>query len=262
VAAFKEIPQPQQKTAALSAESRHVRSQPEISQPQLETPKPKKPKGSRWKGFFSYGLIVVIIIAAGYLAYDTWQTNQQAKTAFIKHSGGGQASSDTDVDETPLKDTTIDDYKVAPDMPRVITIDSADVKARVFRMGVDDKNRIGVPRSIWDTGWYDGSAKPGEKGVALIDGHISGPTQPAIFEKLPKIDKGTKITIERGDGTKINYAVESIETKKLEDVDMNKVLTPTDNQNQTLALITCGGQFNAKAFTYDSRVIVMAKRVA
>ena len=148
-------------------------------------------------------------------------------------------------------------YTVAADIPRILSIPSLGVNARVLRMSVDREGAIEAPKGIWDTGWYDGSAKPGS-GNTFIDGHTSGPTMPAVFAKLKDIKAGAEIEIERGDGTRLRYAVRTVTTTKVTDIDMRAVLNGPGGD--ALTLMTCGGTYQGN-FTYDSRVIVMATRV-
>ena len=139
----------------------------------------------------------------------------------------------------------------------MLSIPSLGVNARVLRMSVGSDGAIEAPKGIWDTGWYDGSAKPGT-GNTFIDGHISGPTMPAVFAKLKDIKAGAEIEIERGDGTRLHYVVQTVTTQKLEEIDMRAVLDGPGGD--ALTLMTCGGNYQGD-FSYDSRVIVVATRV-
>lgn len=172
---------------------------------------------------------------------------------------GGVSDSPTnaaDYDETPP--TNVDSYVVAPDLPRYIIIDKLDIKARVKRMGVGADNAVQTPKNIFDTGWYDGSAKPGETGATFINGHVSGPTQRGIFYKIKNLRTGDPIVIEKGDGSKLTYIVASSESFPVDQVDMNKVLRPYGNAKKGLTLMTCGGSFDRTTQEYTERVVVYA----
>ena len=204
---------------------------------------------------------VIVLLGAGFLALDVWQTNRDAHAAFAvaTTSSSGAQNSDAPPSEAPVLEKSKQTYQVAPSMPRMIRIPSLGVDARVFRMMVGRDGDIETPKNIWDTGWYDGSAKPGEVGNAFIDGHISGPTMPAVFAGLKDIKQGAEIAIERGDGIVLKYAVDTVSTQKLDSVNMKSVLA--NQGGETLTLMTCGGSFRSD-HTYDSRVIVRAHRVS
>jgi LPXTG-site transpeptidase (sortase) family protein len=159
--------------------------------------------------------------------------------------------------EAPVSTSALHAYTVAPGMPRMLSIPSIGVDARILRMSLTKEGAVQAPTGIWDTGWYDGSAKPGQSGNAFIDGHISGPTMPAVFKDLKNIRIDAKVQVERGDGAQLTYAVSSVTTKKLDQIDMSAVLAGPGGDS--LTIMTCGGSYLGN-YTYDSRVIVVAKR--
>ena len=210
---------------------------------------------------------VLVLIGTGVLGYQTWQTNVRAQAAFSAPqqaaddsttSSTNSAAQDAAPTEAAVSDADKSTYTVAADLPRTISIDRIGVHARVLQLGLTADGAIDAPKGIWDAGWYDGSAKPGQGGNVFIDGHISGPTQPAVFAKLKVLHEGDFITVEKGDGTTITYKVSTVTTQKLTDIDMASVLAGPGGES--LTLMTCGGNYQGD-YIYDSRVIVVAKRV-
>lgn len=244
-----------------------VRVSPEKSHSKIEESTPKKqhwfvrPHVVRWS--FS-GLALIVLVATGLLGYQTWLTNNQAK-AFYDKPASSAVSADSQLpdggvpSEAPVSDDAKRNYSVAPDMPRIIKIGKIGVDARVLRLSVTNSGAIQAPSNIWDTGWYEGSAKPGEDGNAFIDGHVTGPTMSAVFTGLKTLQNGEKISIERGDGSILEYAVVGVRTEKVEDINMATVLAGPGGDKQTLTLMTCGGNLVGE-YSYDSRVIVTAER--
>lgn len=163
-------------------------------------------------------------------------------------------------DETDIATSDIDNYKVAADHPRVISIDSIGLKAKVLPMGLNPDNSIQAPTNIHDTGWFTTSTKPGQAGVTLIDGHDVGATKAGIFAKLGQLKKGSKIVIELGNGQKLNYSVTGSEIIELGQIDMNSILDRSTAGQSVLVLMTCHGQAtkdNGKV-TQTHRLIVYA----
>lgn len=210
-------------------------------------------------------LVAIPIIAGTGLWAITLQTNHRivaqvkAIQATATNTDGSTNDSPTnpvEYDETPP--TNINSYVVAPDLPRYIIIDKLNIKARVKRMGVGTDNAIQAPKNIFDAGWYDGSAKPGETGATFIDGHVSGPTQRGVFYKLKSLETGDSIVVEKGDGSRLVYVVASSESYPANRVDMNKALRPYGDARKGLTLMTCSGSFDRATQEYTERIIVYA----
>lgn len=149
-------------------------------------------------------------------------------------------------------------YSVAPDLPKLLTIEKIDVKARVRRVGVGANNTMKAPASIFDVGWYEGGAKPGENGTVVLDGHVAGPTKRGVFYSLRSLKTGDKIKLERGDGEVFTYNVVETKTYNDDEVDMPKVLTSVVPGRPGLNLITCSGRFNVRTNQYEQRYVVFA----
>ena len=172
------------------------------------------------------------------------------------------------VDETDITDKQKDEWTVAADKPRYISVPSLGVeKARVIEIGlIKDTKQLDSPISIHDAGWYDKSAKPGSgSGALLLDGHNGGPTKGGIFEKLGDIDEGSEIIIERGDGKKFTYKV--VSNKQLTVAEANDKSNPNgmatmtksaNSSKEGLNIITCVGDWIPEQKTYDKRVMLKA----
>lgn len=165
-----------------------------------------------------------------------------------------------DADENPdEKDPgPVGSYQVAPDLPRRITIPKIKVNARTLALGVKSDNQLKAPTNIYDTGWYQQSAKPGENGAILIDGHVHGPSKPGVFYNLKKLVPGDSITVERGDGQVFTYKVVKSQSYSKDAVDMAAAITPVVPGQQGLNIITCNGSL--KGTSYEERLIVFATR--
>ena len=210
-----------------------------------------------------YVAVAVIVAASGYLAWDTYMTNQSVKNSF---DGGGAASAmsisgtnPATADQTAISQQDMLAYTVPSDQPRYIRIPAINVNARVMSVGVNSRGNIDTPANLNDTAWYDGSAKPGQEGQVFIDGHTSFSSAIyAAFNDLPKLQQGDLITIERGDGQQINYHVTEVKTVDADKVDMGEALNPPEGAKRGLTLMTCTGTFNYRTQTADERLIVYA----
>jgi LPXTG-site transpeptidase (sortase) family protein len=173
------------------------------------------------------------------------------------NSADNEGSSGAPSEEEPKGDY-VGTYKVAPSLPRLLTISTIGVKARVLQVGVDANNRLGTPKNIFDTAWYGASSKPGEMGAVLIDGHYSGPNTKGVFSKLNRLKVGDEIGLERGDNKVFTYAVIKTETIPEASVDMSKLLVSASTTMPGLNLITCGGDYDTRSNTFSDRTVVYA----
>lgn len=179
-----------------------------------------------------------------------------------RQSANGGTAGDAAAEESSIPDETqppaLDGYKVAAAMPRYLRIPSIGVNARVLRTTVNSRNQLGVPPNIFDTAWFDGSAKPGDPGAVLIDGHVSGPTKDGVFINLKKLKAGDAITLERGDGKLLTYKVVTTKTYDADKVDMAAAMTPVTAGKPGLNLITCTGKVDSSGNHFQQRLVVFA----
>ncbi|MGW8557578.1 class F sortase [Streptomyces tubercidicus] len=105
-------------------------------------------------------------------------------------------------------------------------------------------------------GWYKDGAAPGERGSAIIAGHVDTKTGPAVFLQLESLKTGSTINITREDGIIATFKVDSVET-------FNKARFPNervyaDASTAQLRVITCGGAYDRKVKDYVDNVVVFA----
>ena len=213
--------------------------------------------------------MAILVFGLGLLVnIETLQTNHSAKAQVAALSKKAEvASTGTTADdpvipsETKPTTTNVASYQVAPDTPKLITIAKLGVKARVKPVGVTSSNELGTPASIYDSGWYNASAKPGGgagAGAMLIDGHVHGPTLPGVFVDIKKLVAGDAIQVTRGDNQMFTYVVVMVQTVPADSVNVGQLLTSIKPGQPALNLITCGGKFDAKTQHYEDRVEVFA----
>ncbi|MEO7021616.1 MAG: class F sortase [Ktedonobacteraceae bacterium] len=108
----------------------------------------------------------------------------------------------------------------------------------------------------WDTaGWYQYGPYPGERGSAVIDGHLDRPGgSPAVFWNLRNLHIGDDIMVVNSGGKVLHFRVVNMQ-----------YYTPTDAPLQTifgnsggtfLNLITCAGQWIPTQHQTTLRLVV------
>jgi LPXTG-site transpeptidase (sortase) family protein len=155
----------------------------------------------------------------------------------------------------------INQYAVSPDLARYLKIPKLNVYARVLQVGITASGAVGTPNNVFDTAWYTGSAKPGQSGATLIDGHISSWTTHGVFYNLKQLAAGDTMQIVRGDGSLINYQVVRTQTYNINNVDMKAALSPVTPGKSGLNLISCTGQVEKGTNQFNERVIVFAQQI-
>lgn len=154
----------------------------------------------------------------------------------------------------------IAEYDVAPDQPRSILIDSINVAGLIQKVGLNKDNAITAPSNINFAGWYTGSVKPGELGLSIIDGHVSGIYSDGVFKNLLKLKNGDNFEIEYGDKSTRKFEV--VEVSILPEKDSATfLLTKIKTIERQLNLITCGGKFDKTTQTFADRVIVVSRYI-
>lgn len=213
-----------------------------------------------WVWLF-WAIIVVVLAVGAWLTYR-WYMTGQVPPLPIAHA----VTVTPGVSEKPVTRDAILSYTVPALHPRYISIPSLDIeKTRVFPVGIDKNNMLGMPNNISDAAWYDKSVVPGSGyGAVLIDAHNGRHTHNGIFTNLYKIKVGDIVTVERGDGELFTYKVVSNVVMSLQDVNkygMNQMMQSVDENKEGLSLTTYAGNYVPKLGQFDKRVMVRAVRV-
>lgn len=195
------------------------------------------------------------VISAAY--FRSLKSASEPTVVSIQDSSAEKPASEV---EPSTKDKS--DYQVPPDMPRFLTIKSLGVtNARVLALGTTGDGAVATPASVYDVGWFDGSAKPDTGGVSLIVGHVSGISAPGVFRSIHTLSAGDKVELELGNGDVLTYRVDAVESFPADKVDMSKVLTYNPDDTEGLNLVTCFGSFDAARQQYRERLVVYTTRI-
>jgi LPXTG-site transpeptidase (sortase) family protein len=160
--------------------------------------------------------------------------------------------------EKPVKVT--DDYKVPADQPRVLRLPTIGAEGLVQQLGVNNKGEVGTPSNVHMAGWFNQSVKPGQTGLSIIDGHVSGYYSDGIFKKLDQMKKGDRFVVEFGDHSTKTFEVVSVKSYPADQATAALFKQDLTIKKQ-LSLITCGGKYNRKTKEYENRIIVVSRLV-
>ncbi|MDO8573715.1 MAG: class F sortase [Candidatus Daviesbacteria bacterium] len=145
--------------------------------------------------------------------------------------------------------------KISVGSPVRLTIPAINVNAGIQYVGVNPKGEMEVPSNTVDVGWFKLGALPGEKGSAVIAGHINGKNgEEGVFYNLYKLKEGDKLHIEDDKGISTTFIVRESRTYNpgyAEDVF-------SSNDKARLNLITCDGVWDGVKKSYTKRLVVFA----
>ncbi|MFB6708919.1 class F sortase [Streptomyces sp. NPDC056333] len=142
--------------------------------------------------------------------------------------------------------------------PTKLQIPSIAVKAPFTPLSIGANGQLNPPPPN-DTnlvGWYKGGVTPGERGSAIVAGHVDTTTGPAVFLQLQFVKQGATVDITRADGSVATFKVDSVE--KFSKANFPDDLVYADTPDAQLRLITCGGTYDRKAKDYKDNVVVFA----
>jgi sortase (surface protein transpeptidase) len=139
--------------------------------------------------------------------------------------------------------------------PVRLDIPSIGVQSSLFALGLTRDGSMEVPR-YEEAGWYEGGARPGENGPAVIAAHVDSKTGPAVFYRLHELLVGDPVTVTRRDGTTARFVVDRLERYAKDSFPTERVYGPTPGPS--LRLITCGGAFDETRQSYVENLVAFA----
>jgi sortase (surface protein transpeptidase) len=157
------------------------------------------------------------------------------------------------------KTTRATKARVHKPIPVRISIPAIGVNARIIPLGLNRDRTIEVPKNFAETGWFRPGAEPGERGAAVIVGHLDSRAGPAVFYRLDELRLGDVIRVRLRDGSTVKFAARSM-------LRVPKNRFPTElvyarTRQPTLRLITCAGPLNYTTGHHPDNYIVFATLV-
>ncbi|MGV9249878.1 class F sortase [Streptomyces sp. NPDC003697] len=145
-------------------------------------------------------------------------------------------------------------------VPDRVRIPAIHVDAPVTPVGLDANGWISAPppEDPRLAGWFTGAVSPGEKGTAVVVGHVDNAAGPAVFYGLGALGKGRHVEIARRDGKTAVFEVYGVEVVPKDGFPGDRVYGSRGTPE--LRVITCGGDFS-EGTGYDGNVVVFARLV-
>lgn len=148
---------------------------------------------------------------------------------------------------------------LAASAPVTLTIPSIEVRTDLIHLGLEDNGSLKVPQDDGNgapASWYDGSPTPGERGPAVLLGHVNAlGGNKGVFADLRKLTPGAEITVSRTDGSTAVFTVDRGALYPKNEFPTLEVYGNTDAAE--LRLITCDG-YDPATGEFDDNYVIYA----
>jgi sortase (surface protein transpeptidase) len=148
--------------------------------------------------------------------------------------------------------------------PVELLVDSVGVDAPIELGDVVD-GAMQDPSGPWVVSWYQPLGKIGEGGNVVLAGHVDyWNVGPAVFWDVRYLPEGDIIRVVGEDGKNYEYAVQWTQPYMAEELTPEVIQNDIvgDTGEETLTLITCGGEFNPDTGEYNERWVVRANLIS
>ena len=133
------------------------------------------------------------------------------------------------------------------------TIDVARFPVRA--VGLEPDGQMEIPDET-EIGWYQYGATAGQPGATVLAAHVSWNRTSGPFAQLGRVEPGEQVEVTLDDGSVRRYEVtERAVYGKLE-LPRERLWRTTGDE--TLVLITCGGDYNPDIRRYRENIVVYA----
>lgn len=168
----------------------------------------------------------------------------------------GQALISLVAQGTKLKAST----QATKGLPVRLKIPNIRVNAAIRSVGLTPDGSMGVPKIPSDAAWYMLGPKPGEKGSAVIAGHINwwyGAI--GVFAHLKTLKPGDKIIVQDDRGVSTSFIVRKSRMYGIKE-DASDVFRSYDGKSH-LNLVTCAGVWDRVSKLYSKRLVIFTDKV-
>lgn len=144
--------------------------------------------------------------------------------------------------------------------PIKFSIPKLSVESDIEYVGMEPDGRMGDPISPYTVAWWKLGARPGQKGSAVLAGHLDTPQgTPGIFWDLDTLEVGDEIKITDDNGNELDFEVFKKQIYLDSEFPIEEVFGKDDDSY--LNLITCEGTFDIESKNYDKRYVVFSKLI-
>ncbi|GAA1986676.1 hypothetical protein GCM10009718_25130 [Isoptericola halotolerans] len=127
----------------------------------------------------------------------------------------------------------------------------------VSPVGVEADGTMELPGAGDVAGWYRFGPAPGDDvGTVVLASHVDTIDGVGAFAGLTSVSTGDVVVVTDEDGERHRYTVSTVERFSKEVVPLDEIFDRTGERR--LALVTCGGRWDAQAGHYEDNLVVTA----
>jgi hypothetical protein len=138
------------------------------------------------------------------------------------------------------------------------------VRVRVASVGIDAPvvaggaagGELAVPPNAVEVGWYRPGPVPGADGSAVLAAHVDHGGRLGAFVGLEGVGPGDLVVVDLDDGTSPTFLVSALHRYGRDQLPTAELFAT--GGPSSLALVTCGGEFDAATRHYTENVVVTA----
>lgn len=142
-----------------------------------------------------------------------------------------------------------------PSPPTTVQITDVDLKVPLVPVRISGSGQLPLPKDRDRASWLASSVTPGERGSAILAGHVDSADGPAAFYNLSAAKPGMQIAVTRRDGTTARFTIDAVAVYPKDKFPDSLVYGPTPGPS--LRLITCTG-WDPDEREYRDNVVVYA----
>lgn len=193
-------------------------------------------------------VLTLVVLAVGFVA-------AAGITFVISPNWGGGSGATANNGVVP----TVHGKLVGYVSPHMIQIPKLHAQAPIVRVGTQDRE-LQIPLNPKVVGWWDGGAKPGaRKGTAILAGHINYAGVSGVLASIGTLHPGDAVFVTGRHGSKrvkLRFSITGVRTYRKTALPYRQIFD--QRSVGRLAIVTCGGPFDASTGNYEDNIVVFA----
>src|SRR5207249_2712300 len=141
-------------------------------------------------------------------------------------------------------------------MPIELSIPAIGVRTSLVHLSLNPDGTLQVPTSFSVAGWYALGPSPGQRGAAVIVGHVDSRQGPGVFYRLGVLAPGSLVRVTLSNRTTVSFRVYAV--REFPRASSPPSLVSAPPPRPALGLVACGGPFDAHPRHYLDNVVVFA----
>ncbi|WP_399894433.1 class F sortase [Streptomyces sp. BBFR51] len=206
---------------------------------------------------------VIAVLSGAALAAGLWRGAGESRTAPPAPSVGAPAGPGTGAPTASPSQGHRHDTGHGPaaaalprSAPTKVSVPAIGVSSALEDLGRNGDGEMRTPRDPDLAGWYTPGPAPGQRGPAVIAGHVTWNGDHSVFYRLGELAPGDTVTVDREDGRTATFTVERVEQYPKDEFPTVEVYRDLDHAG--LRLITCAGDYSTAERRYADNIVVYA----